>query len=116
MPCGKIEQISDGITKTEHYEMVAYQKSGENVLIKGKLFLSTVLKLREIVKDNFKVEFFIGEDLNKQRLFIIRETTNSLLRKNKETVKIENCDLYITRVSPNVVTTLIQLLSDNREK
>lgn len=117
MPCG--EQILtdiDGTLKREHYEMYAYQKSGDNMLIKGKLFLNSVTPLVQKVNDTSKVEIFIGTDLNNQTLLIIRETTESVLKKNKEKVVVENCDLYVTRISPNARNVIAQLLSDKSQK
>jgi len=117
MPCG--EQVLtdiEGTLKREHYEMLAYQKSGDNVLIKGKLFLNSVTPLTQEVNDNSKVEIFVGVDLNNQTLLIIRETTESVVKRNKENVKIENCDLYVTKITPNVRNVIAQLLSDKSRK
>jgi len=104
------ESVQDGVTKSEHYEMLAYQKANDNMLIKGKLFLKGVNKLREVVKENYKVEIYTGIDLNGQRLLIIREVTNSVIRKDKKTIPIENCDLYVTRLSPNAESIMVDLL------
>ena len=103
------EQIN-GVLKSEHYEMLAYQKTDSSILIKGKLFLKGVNKLREVVKDNYKVEIYTGIDLNGQRLLIIREVTNSVIRKDKKTVPIENCDLYVTRLSQNAESVMVDIL------
>ena len=106
----------EGTLKREHYEMLAYQKSGDNVLVKGKLFLNNVTPLTQEVNDNSKVEIFVGVDLNNQTLLVIRETTESVVKRNKENVKIENCDLYVTKITPNVRNVIAQLLSDKSQK
>jgi hypothetical protein len=117
MPCGdQVVTDIDGMLKKEHYEMYAYQKSGDNMLIKGKLFLNSITPLAQKVSDTSKVEIFVGTDLNNQTLLIIRETTESVLKKNKEKVVIENCDLYVTRISPNVRNVIAQLLLDKSQK
>ena len=99
------------VSKKEYFELDAYQKTKDSVLIKGKLFLSKVDKIFEKVKDNVKDEFFIGKDLNEQNLFIIRETVLTAVRRGKETIAVENCDLFVMRVSPNVIELLKETLS-----
>jgi methionine salvage enolase-phosphatase E1 len=108
-----LEEIQDGVSKSEHYEMLAYQKANDNMMIKGKLFLKGVNKLREVVKENYKVEVYSGIDLNGQRLLIIREVTNSVIRKDKKTIPIENCDLYVTKLSPNAESVMVDILKKN---
>jgi len=105
-----LESIQDGVSKSEHYEMLAYQKANDNMMIKGKLFLKGVNKLREVTKENYKVEVYSGIDLNGQRLLIIREVTNSVIRKDKKTIPIENCDLYVTKLSPNAESVMVDIL------
>jgi methionine salvage enolase-phosphatase E1 len=105
-----LESIQDGVSKSEHYEMLAYQKANDNMMIKGKLFLKGVNKLREVTKENYKVEVYSGIDLNGQRLLIIREVTNSVIRKDKKTIPIENCDLYVTKLSPNAESVMVDML------
>jgi len=117
MPCGE-QALTDvkGTVKREHYEMLAYQKSGDNVLVKGKLFLNSVTPLTQEVQENSKVEIFIGIDLNNQTLLIIKETTDSVVKRNRENVKIENCDLYVTRITPTVRDVIARLLLDRSQK
>jgi len=108
-----LEEIQDGVSKSEHYEMLAYQKANDNMMIKGKLFLKGVNKLREVTKENYKVEVYSGIDLNGQRLLIIREVTNSVIRKDKKNIPIENCDLYVTKLSPNAESVMVDILKKN---
>ncbi|CAJ31606.1 hypothetical protein AFV6_gp52 [Betalipothrixvirus pozzuoliense] len=110
MGCEQVKNMEDGVIKSSHYEMIAYQKVGDNMMIKGKLFLKGVNKLRQVTKDNFKIEIYSGIDLNGQRLLIIREVTNTIARKDKQTIHVENCDLYITRLSPNAESVMVDLL------
>lgn len=105
-----VDDMQDGVTESSHYEMTSYQKVGENVMIKGKLFLKGVNKLRQVTKENFKIEVYSGIDLNGQRLLIVREVTNTIVRKDKQTIPVENCDLYITRLSPNAESVMVDLL------
>ena len=101
--------MTEPATKKTYYEMTAYQKSRESILIKGKLFLSSYEKIGE--KGN--VEFYLGKDLNEQNLFIIREVTVTKFKKGKEEVPIENCDLFITRITPNVAKILKEQFSSS---
>ncbi len=95
-----------GFTEKKHIEMLSYQKQGNSVMVKGKLFLESLVPLSKRVGDTYSVEFFEGRDLNGQLLLIIREVVNVRMKRGQEMVNVEDCNLYVTRITDRVKDVL----------
>ena len=97
------------IKEKPYYEMTAYQRSNNQTLIKGKLFLSFYKLLKTVNNENSTTEFYYATDLNDQQLFIIRNITRIKVNNDRE---IEDCNIYAMRIDQNVFKALMQIFEE----
>lgn len=103
------------IQEKPYYEMLSYQRSGKAMMVKGKLFLATYSLLKRVARDNYTVEFYHALDLNEQRLLVIREIVKTKVKRGKEEAEVEDCNLYVTRISNHVWSELMSLFTSSNK-